>query len=288
MSSKESNLKEKFKQALESTARVISDDLKIKENPKQNKSSKKFDFFEIDNLTTKSDFIKFRAETDSNALKKKFSNEIGIICDVALDPYTSHGHDGILKNNIVNNDETIQVLIKQSLIQAEAGCDIIAPSDMMDGRIGEIRKSLEKNNFKDTLILSYAAKYASNFYGPFRDAVGSAAKLKSDKKNYQMDFHNANESIREVDLDINEGADMVMIKPGLAYLDIISKIKENYNIPLIAYNVSGEYSMMKHAINNKILPEDAIYEMMISFKRAGANAIVTYFAIDICEKFLKN
>lgn len=226
--------------------------------------------------------------TTVREIKKKFSNEIGIICDVALDPYTSHGHDGILKNNIVNNDETIQVLIKQSLIQAEAGCDIIAPSDMMDGRIGEIRKSLEKNNFKDTLILSYAAKYVSNFYGPFRDAVGSAAKLKSDKKNYQMDFHNTNESMREVDLDINEGADMVMIKPGLAYLDIISKIKENYNIPLIAYNVSGEYSMMKHAINNKILPEDAIYEMMISFKRAGANAIVTYFAIDICEKFLKN
>lgn len=221
-------------------------------------------------------------------IKKNYKKEIGIICDVALDPYTSHGHDGIIKNNIVDNDLTITTLIKQSLIQAEAGCDVIAPSDMMDGRIGEIRKALEKNNYKDTLILSYAAKYVSNFYGPFRNAVGSETKLKSDKKNYQMDFHNSEESLREINLDIEEGADMVMIKPGLAYLDIISKVKNSFNIPIVAYNVSGEYSMMKHAIKEKILPDAAIYEMMISFKRAGANAVVTYFANEIVEKFLKS
>ena len=221
-------------------------------------------------------------------IKKKYNNEIGIICDVALDPYTSHGHDGILKNNIVDNDETIKILIKQSLIQAQAGCDVIAPSDMMDGRIGEIRKALEKQNLKDTLILSYAAKYASSFYGPFREAVKSASKLKSDKKNYQMDFHNSKESLREISLDIDEGADMIMIKPALAYLDIISAVKNKFNIPIIAYNVSGEYSMMKNAIAKKILPENAVYEMMLSFKRAGANAVVTYFAIEIAENYVNN
>ena len=221
-------------------------------------------------------------------IKKNFGNEIGVICDVALDPYTSHGHDGVLNGNVVDNDETIKILIEQSLIQAEAGCDILAPSDMMDGRIGEIRKSLEKNNFKNTQLLSYAAKYASNFYGPFRSAIGSDAKLKSDKKNYQMDFHNSKESLREINLDVNEGADMIMIKPALAYLDVISLAKQNFNIPIIAYNVSGEYSMIKNAIKNKILSEDVIYEMMISFKRAGASAVITYFANEIAEKLAKN
>jgi len=250
-------------------------------------------FPEIDN--EKKDFLGSEALNENNIIcravkeiKAKFNNQIGVICDVALDPYTSHGHDGILENEIVNNDKTIEVLIQQSLIQANAGCDILAPSDMMDGRIGEIRKSLEKNNFQNTLLLSYAAKFASNFYGPFRSAVGSGSKLKTNKKNYQMDFHNSKESLREVSLDIKEGADMVMIKPGLAYLDIITQVKNTFNIPVIAYNVSGEYTMMKNAIQNKIISEDAIYETMISFKRAGANAIITYFANEVVEKFINN
>ena len=217
-------------------------------------------------------------------IKKSFGNSIGVICDVALDPYTSHGHDGIVKKNIVDNDETIKILIEQSLNQAEAGCDILAPSDMMDGRIGEIRKSLEKNNYKNIQLLSYAAKYASNFYGPFRNAVGSQSKLKSDKKNYQMDFKNSKEALREIGMDINEGADMVIVKPALTYLDIISKAKQEFNIPIVAYNVSGEYSMIKNAIKNNILPEDAINEMMISFKRAGANSVITYFAMELARK----
>lgn len=217
-------------------------------------------------------------------IKKSFGNNIGVICDVALDPYTSHGHDGIVKKNIVDNDETIKILIEQSLNQAEAGCDILAPSDMMDGRIGEIRKSLEKNNYKNIQLLSYAAKYASNFYGPFRNAVGSQSKLKSDKKNYQMDFKNSKEALREIGMDINEGADMVIVKPALTYLDIISKAKQEFNIPIVAYNVSGEYSMIKNAIKNNILPEDAINEMMISFKRAGANSVITYFAMELARK----
>jgi porphobilinogen synthase len=217
-------------------------------------------------------------------IKKSFGNSIGVICDVALDPYTSHGHDGIVKKNIVDNDETIKILIEQSLNQAEAGCDILAPSDMMDGRIGEIRKSLEKNNYKNIQLLSYAAKYASNFYGPFRNAVGSQSKLKSDKKNYQMDFKNSKEALREIGMDINEGADMVIVKPALTYLDIISKAKQEFNIPIVAYNVSGEYSMIKNAIKNNILPQDAINEMMISFKRAGANSVITYFAMELARK----
>lgn len=217
-------------------------------------------------------------------IKKSFGNSIGVICDVALDPYTSHGHDGIVKKNIVDNDETIKILIEQSLNQAEAGCDILAPSDMMDGRIGEIRKSLEKNNYKNIQLLSYAAKYASNFYGPFRNAVGSQSKLKSDKKNYQMDFKNSKEALREIGMDINEGADMVIVKPALTYLDIISKAKQEFNIPIVAYNVSGEYSMIKNAIKNNILPEDAVNEMMISFKRAGANSVITYFAMELARK----
>jgi len=215
---------------------------------------------------------------------KKNYDEIGLMCDVALDPYTSHGHDGILKKNYVDNEETIKALIKQSLLQASMGCDVIAPSDMMDGRIGEIRKALDKNGYKLVQILSYAVKYASNFYGPFRDAVGSQKLLKSDKKNYQMDFKNSKEALREVALDISEGADFVMVKPGMPYLDIIKSVKDNFKIPVFAYQVSGEYSIIKNAINNKILNENAIYESLISFKRAGANAIVTYFADEIAGK----
>ena len=217
-------------------------------------------------------------------IKKRFRNNIGVMSDVALDPYTAHGHDGLLKNNFVINDETIDVLIKQSIVQAQMGCDVIAPSDMMDGRIGKIRKSLDKNKFHDVQILSYAVKFASNFYGPFRDAVGSKKSLKSNKKNYQMDFANSIESLREVALDIKEGADMVMVKPGLPYLDIIQKIKDNFKIPVLAYQVSGEYSLIKNAINKKLINEEAIIESLMCFKRAGASAIVTYFALDIAKK----
>ena len=216
-------------------------------------------------------------------IKKNYKN-IGIMCDVALDPYTSHGHDGILKNNYVDNDETIKILIKQSLLQAEMGCDVIAPSDMMDGRVGEIRKALDKNNYELVQILSYAVKYASNFYGPFRDAVGSKKTLKGDKKNYQMDFRNSKEALREVALDIKEGADFVMVKPGMPYLDIIKLIRDNFKIPVFAYQVSGEYSLIKNGIKNQILNEEAIIESLTSFKRAGASAVVTYFAEEIAQK----
>jgi len=217
-------------------------------------------------------------------LIKRNYKDIGLMCDVALDPYTNHGHDGILKKNYVDNDETLKVLIKQSLLQAEMGCDVIAPSDMMDGRIGEIRKYLDKNGFKLVQILSYAVKYASNFYGPFRDAVGSKKSLRGDKKSYQMDFNNSKEALREVALDISEGADFVMVKPGLPYLDIIKLIKDNFKIPVFAYQVSGEYSLIMNAINNKILKEDAIFESLSSFKRAGASAIVTYFADKVANR----
>ncbi len=219
-------------------------------------------------------------------IKKKFPS-IGVMCDVALDPYTSHGHDGILIKDQIDNDETLKVLVKQALLQAKMGCDIIAPSDMMDGRIGYIRNALDKSNFKNVNILSYAVKYASNFYGPFRDAVGSKRKLKKDKKTYQMDFRNSFEVFREVGFDINEGADMVMVKPGMIYLDIISKIKNNFKIPVLAYQVSGEYSLIKNAINKKILNDEAIIESLMAFKRAGACAIVTYFALDIAKKLNK-
>ena len=215
-------------------------------------------------------------------IKKKFP-KIGVMCDVALDPYTSHGHDGVIINKKIDNDETIKILIKQALLQAKFGCDVIAPSDMMDGRIGEIRKALDKNNFKDVSILSYAVKFASNFYGPFRDAVGSKTKLKTDKKTYQMDYRNSFEIYREVGFDINEGADMVMVKPGMIYLDIISKIKNHFKIPVLAYQVSGEYSLIKNAINKKILNKEAILESIKSFKRAGACAIITYFALEIAK-----
>jgi len=217
-------------------------------------------------------------------LIKKNYKGIGLMCDVALDPYTSHGHDGIIKKNYVDNDETIKILIKQSILQAEMGCDVIAPSDMMDGRIGQIRKALDKNGHQLVQILSYAVKYASNFYGPFRDAVGSKKLLRSDKKNYQMDFCNSKESLREVALDISEGADFVMVKPGLPYLDIIKLVKDNFKIPVFAYQVSGEYSLIKNGIKNGILNNEAIYESLISFKRAGASAIVTYFAEEIANK----
>ena len=218
-------------------------------------------------------------------IKKRYKNQIGIMCDVALDPYTSHGHDGLLKNKYVLNDETIKVLLDQSLLQAQMGCDVLAPSDMMDGRIGEIRKSLDKNGFKMTQILSYAVKYASSFYGPFRDAVGSKNILKGNKKNYQMDFRNSNEALREVALDIKEGADMVMVKPGMPYLDIIKSVKEKFKIPVFAYQVSGEYTLLSNAINKGFVNNDAILESLISFKRSGANAIVSYYA-DRIDKIL--
>ena len=211
--------------------------------------------------------------------------EIVLIADVALDPYTDHGHDGILEDNQVINDETIDILVNQALLLADAGADMIAPSDMMDGRIGAIRKALEKENFKDTILLSYAAKYNSKFYGPFRDAVNSAANLgKSSKSSYQMDVRNKNEAIQEVAMDINEGADIIMIKPALAYLDVIHVIKETFKIPTFAYQVSGEFSMLKHAINQKWLDNDVMLESLLSIKRAGADAILSYAAKDISKE----
>ena len=217
-------------------------------------------------------------------IKKKFKSDIGIMCDVALDPYTSHGHDGLIKKNYVQNDETVEILVKQALLLAEMGCDVIAPSDMMDGRIGKIRKALDKKNFNLVQILSYAVKYASNFYGPFRDAVGSKKSLKSDKKNYQMNFFNQKEALREVALDIKEGADFVIVKPGMPYLDIIKLVSDTFKIPVFAYQVSGEYSLIKNGIKKKIISENAIEESLMSIKRAGASAIVTYFADYIAQR----
>ena len=211
-------------------------------------------------------------------IKKRYKNEIGIMCDVALDPYTSHGHDGLIKSGYVLNDETIEVLINQSLLQAEIGCDVLAPSDMMDGRIGKIRKALDKEGHEMVQILSYAVKYASSFYGPFRDALGSKGLLKGNKKNYQMDFRNSNEALREVALDIKEGADMVMVKPGMPYLDIIRIVKDNFKIPVLAYQVSGEYSLLSNSIKKGLIDKHSILESLISFKRAGATAIVSYYA----------
>ena len=242
----------------------------------------------------KKDFLGSEALNPNNLIcrslrfiKKNFPN-IGVMCDVALDPYTTHGHDGVLKKKKIDNDETIKILTKQSLLQAKMGCDVIAPSDMMDGRVAAIRKALDKENFKDVSILSYAVKFASTFYGPFREAVGSKKKLKTDKKSYQMDFRNIFESYREVGLDLKEGADMIMIKPGMPYLDIISKVKKKFSVPVIAYQVSGEYSLIKNAINKKLLKEESIIESIISFKRAGACAIVTYFALEIAKKLKLN
>ena len=215
---------------------------------------------------------------------KKNNPNIGVMTDVALDPYTSHGHDGVLKGKEILNDETVKILSKQAILQAEMGSDIIAPSDMMDGRVGAIRKALDKKNFKNVQILSYAAKYSSNFYGPFRDAIRSKKNLKGDKKSYQMDYKNSDEALREVALDIKEGADFVMIKPALPYLDIIKSVKENFKIPVFAYQVSGEYSMIYQAIKGGIFHKDAIEESLISIKRSGASAIITYFALEIAKK----
>jgi porphobilinogen synthase len=210
---------------------------------------------------------------------KKEVPDIGILCDVALDPFTSHGHDGLLRDGIILNDETVAVLVKQALVQAEAGCDIIAPSDMMDGRVGAIRKGLDAGGFTDLSIMSYAAKYASAFYGPFRDAVGSAKTLTGDKRTYQMDYGNTDEALREVALDIEEGADMIMVKPGLPYLDIVSRVKETFGVPTFAYQVSGEYAMVSAAVQNGWLDgERAMMESLTAFKRAGADGVLTYFA----------
>jgi porphobilinogen synthase len=214
----------------------------------------------------------------TRAIKKEFP-EIGILCDVALDPFTSHGHDGLLRDGVILNDETVDVLVKQALVQAEAGCDIIAPSDMMDGRVGAIRKALDANEHLDVSIMAYAAKYASAFYGPFRDAVGSAKTLTGDKRTYQMDPANTDEALREVALDIEEGADMVMVKPGLPYLDIVARVKETFGMPTFAYQVSGEYAMMMAAAQNGWLDgERAMMESLTAFKRAGADGVLTYFA----------
>ena len=221
------------------------------------------------------------------AIKKAVPN-VGVLCDVALDPYTSHGHDGLLRDGAILNDETVAVLVQQAIIQAEAGCDIIAPSDMMDGRVGAIRKALDADGFSDVQIMAYAAKYASAFYGPFRDAIGSNATLIGDKRTYQMDPANTDEALREVELDIVEGADMVMVKPGLPYLDILQRVKDAFGMPTFAYQVSGEYAMIMAAAGNGWLDGDkAMTESLIAFKRAGADGVLTYFAARIAEKLKK-
>jgi porphobilinogen synthase len=211
--------------------------------------------------------------------------QIGLLCDVALDPYTSHGHDGLIRNGVILNDETVAVLVRQALIQAEAGCDIIAPSDMMDGRVGAIRKGLDAAGFDEVQIMAYAAKYASAFYGPFRDAIGSSATLIGDKRTYQMDPANGDEALREVELDIGEGADMIMVKPGMPYLDILQRVKVSFGMPTFAYQVSGEYAMIMAAAQNGWLDGDkAMVESLIAFKRAGADGVLTYFAARIAEQ----
>jgi porphobilinogen synthase len=220
---------------------------------------------------------------------KKAVPEIGVLCDVALDPYTSHGHDGVLIGDDIANDESVEILVRQALVQAEAGCDIIAPSDMMDGRVGAIRAALEENGFRNTLIMAYAAKYASAFYGPFRDAVGSAKALTGDKRTYQMDPANGDEALREVALDLAEGADMVMVKPGMPYLDILRRVKETFGVPTFAYQVSGEYAMLIAAAERGFLDRERVMlESLTAFKRAGANGILTYFARDAARLLAKN
>ena len=216
---------------------------------------------------------------------KSTVQDIGVICDVALDPYSSHGQDGLVRDGYVVNDETVDVLCQQAIVQAEAGCDIIAPSDMMDGRIGAIRKALDGAGYQEVIILSYAAKYASAFYGPFRDAVGSAGNLGSgDKKTYQMDPANSDEALHEVALDIEEGADMVMVKPGMPYLDLVRRVKEQFAVPTFAYQVSGEYAMLNAAAQNGWLDrEKVMLESLLGFKRAGADGILTYFAVEAAE-----
>jgi len=216
---------------------------------------------------------------------KKAVPELGIVCDVALDPYTSHGQDGLVRNDYVVNDETLAVLAKQALVQAEAGCDIIAPSDMMDGRVGHLRAALDQAGLDAVRIMSYAAKYASAFYGPFREAVGSASALgRGDKRTYQMDPANADEAMREVALDLEEGADMVMIKPGMPYLDIVRRVKETFRTPTFVYQVSGEYAMLAGAVERGWLDRKVIRESLLAFKRAGADGILTYAAIDIAAE----
>ncbi len=218
--------------------------------------------------------------------------DIGVLCDVALDPYTTHGHDGVFDFDKfdVDNDKTVDILTEQSLLLADAGCDIIAPSDMMDGRVGSIRNALEEDGFSNTLIMSYAAKYASNFYGPYREAVGSSSSLgKADKKTYQMDFANTEEALREVELDIAEGADMFMVKPGMPYLDIIQRVKSTFNVPTFAYQVSGEYAMMMAAAQNGWLNEkNVILESLMCFKRAGCDGILSYAAPKVAEWLKEN
>jgi len=218
------------------------------------------------------------------AIKKEFP-DLGVLCDVALDPYTSHGHDGLLQDGRILNDATVAVLVRQALVQAEAGCDVIAPSDMMDGRVGAIREALDEAGFGDVQIMAYAAKYASAFYGPFRDAIGSAKTLNGDKRTYQMDPANSDEAIREVELDLAEGADMVMVKPGMPYLDIVRRVKDTFGVPTFAYQVSGEYAMIMGAINNGWLDRDrVIMESLVAFKRAGADGVLTYFAPEAAER----
>ena len=218
------------------------------------------------------------------AIKKEFP-EIGVLCDVALDPFTSHGHDGLIEDGKILNDETVAVLVRQALVQAEAGCDVIAPSDMMDGRVGAIREALDEAGFLDVQIMAYAAKYASAFYGPFRDAIGSAKTLTGDKRTYQMDSANSDEALREVELDIAEGADMVMVKPGMPYLDVVRRVKDTFSMPTFVYQVSGEYAMIAAAANNGWIDGDrAMMESLLGFKRAGADGILTYFAPKAAEK----
>jgi porphobilinogen synthase len=215
---------------------------------------------------------------------KRAVPEIGILCDVALDPYTSHGHDGLVENGAIVNDRTVEVLVRQALVQAEAGCDIIAPSDMMDGRVGAIRAALERDGHSNVQIMAYTAKYASAFYGPFREAVGASATLKGDKRSYQMDPANAEEALREAALDVAEGADMLMVKPGLPYLDILSALKREFRMPTFAYQVSGEYAMIMAAAQNGWLDkEKVVAESLMAFKRAGADGVLTYFAMDVAR-----
>jgi porphobilinogen synthase len=224
----------------------------------------------------------------ATALKKALP-ELGVLCDVALDPFTSHGHDGVIRDGYVANDETVEILRRQAVVQAEAGCDIIAPSDMMDGRVGAVRAALDAAGFERVRIMSYAAKYASAFYGPFRDAIGSKTALGSaDKRTYQMDPANSDEALREVALDLQEGADMVMVKPGMPYLDVVRRVKEAFRVPTYAYQVSGEYAMLHAAAQNGWLDgERAVMESLIGFKRAGADGILTYAAIDAARRLKK-
>jgi len=243
--------------------------------PPEKKTPEAEEAFNPDNLICRS----------VRAIKRAHGDGIGVICDVALDPYTSHGQDGLVRDGYVVNDESVEALCKQSIVQAEAGCDVIAPSDMMDGRIGEIRKALDANDFERVRILSYAAKYASAFYGPFRDAVGSASSLGTgDKRTYQMSPANGDEALREVALDLAEGADMVMVKPGMPYLDIVRRVKETFAVPTYVYQVSGEYAMLCAAAANGWLDRQRVMmESLMAFKRAGADGILTYFAFEVAQ-----